>query len=261
MTQIATSLNVSALLDLVREAGQLALSHFKNITPQRKADNTFVTQADIDIEQLLVTRLQTLYPNHNVISEEGARVANNNEAPTWAIDPLDGTTAFVHGLPGWGIAIGLLEQGRPTFGMFYMPLLDDLTYTTGDAQVINQTHSLQHLIQPNWNNKRFLAITSSVHRQFKLDVPRMRTMGSVSANLIYLAKGVAAGAFIPNAHLWDLVAGTAIIQRSGGFLQYLSGKSIDYQDLLDGKRAPEPIIAAHPDLLPELQSSITSTRR
>ena len=82
-------------------------------------------------------------------------------------------------------------------------------------------------------------------------------MGSVGANLVYLARGSAVGAFIPDAHIWDLVAGDALIRKAGGQLCYHSGKPIDYPHLLDGKPIAEPVLAAHPDLLPELQAAIT----
>jgi fructose-1,6-bisphosphatase/inositol monophosphatase family enzyme len=76
--------------------------------------------------------------------------------------------------------------------------------------------------------------------------------------LVYTARGIAAGAFIPQAYLWDLVAGVAILNRAGGEVRYLSGKMVDYQVLLDGRLTPEPIIACHPNLQAELRAAIRS---
>ncbi len=79
-----------------------------------KADRTLVTQVDRDIEAFLVKHIQAAYPQHHVIGEEGANVQTGQPSPyTWVLDPLDGTTAFVRGLPGWGIAIGLLYKLDP----------------------------------------------------------------------------------------------------------------------------------------------------
>jgi len=250
-------LDIPQLLAWARQAGQIALRHFQKVVPQRKPDDTFLTQADLEIEHFLSEQIRTTYPNDGLIGEEGAKAPQNAYAASvWAIDPLDGTTAFVQGLPGWGISIGLLHQGQPAFGLFYMPLLDDMTYTANQDEVYNNDRDLRGAIRADWEEKGFLAINSSAHRRFQLDVPRIRTMGSIGANLIYMSRGVASGAFIPKAHIWDLVAGAAIVRRAGGTLRYLSGHPIDYRPLLNGDLAPEPIIAGHPKLLTELQQAI-----
>lgn len=239
------------------QAGQIALRFFKDVTIEYKADQTLVTQADRDIEALLVENIQATYPDHRLIAEEGSKLQVESDSPyTWVIDPLDGTTVFVRGLPGWGISIGLLYNLKPIFGLFYMPLLNDLTYTKPD-QAICQGKALGKTVQADWTNKGFLTISSSTHYDFKIDLPRTRSLGSAGASLIYTARGSATAAFIPKAHLWDLVPGAAILSRTGGELRYLSGQSLSYADLYDGKLIPEPIIAGHPQILDELTDSIT----
>jgi myo-inositol-1(or 4)-monophosphatase len=248
---------INQIITWARQAGQIALRYFKNIEPQRKPDQSFLTQADLEIERFLAERFQTVFPDHDLIGEEKLRVENSQLSPNlWAIDPLDGTTAFVQGLPGWGISIGLLRRGQPNFGLFYMPLLDDITYTVGPNGVYRNERDLRKAVRPDWGSKGFLAVSASAHRDFQLNVHRIQTMGSVGANLVYTARGAAAGAFIPKARLWDMVAGAAILARAGGELRYLSGKSIDYLQLLDGRLAPEPVIAGSPRILAELQRAI-----
>jgi len=248
---------VNQIVGWARQAGQIALGYFNNVEFQRKADNSFLTQADLEIEQFLVERFRTTFPEHGLIGEEGARGEMDQSSPfVWTIDPIDGTTSFVQGLPGWGISIGLLVQGQPSFGLFYMPHTDDLTYTPDSNRVISRGRDLQPAIRSDWAAKGFLATSSTAFREFEISVPRLRTMGSVSANLLCLARGAATAVFIAKAHLWDLVAGAAILSRMGGELRYLSGPAINYLQLLDGRLIPEPIIAGHPDLLPELQGAI-----
>lgn len=254
---LLTPERVTQITTWARQAGQIALRYFKKVDPQYKSDQSFLTQADLEIERFLVDQIQTTFPGDKLLGEEGTQVEHEGVSPRiWVIDPLDGTTVFVQGLPGWGIAIGLLHQGQPCFGLFYMPLLDDMTYTSGQHEVYCNEQELCQTIQPTWGHKGFLAINGSAHRHFQLNVPRTRSLGSVGANLIYTARGVAAGAFIAKARLWDLVAGVAILTRAGGELRYLSGRPIDYLQLLDGRLAPEPIIAGHPRLLAELQRAI-----
>lgn len=244
-----------------QQAGKIAMRYFKNVTVQIKADNSLLTQADLEIEAFLVEKLRANFPDFGLVGEEGARGSNNAAENIWAIDPIDGTTVFVQGMPGWGIAIGLLRKGQPVFGLFYMPLLDDMSYTTGPNEVISLGRPLQTALRQDWAVKGFLASASFVHRSFELNVPRVRALGSVNANLIYTARGAAAAAFAPRPHLWDLVAGGAILLNRGGELRYLSGKPIDYLALLEGQKTPEPVIAGHPTVLAELPNLIHSRHK
>ncbi|MEM7345578.1 MAG: inositol monophosphatase, partial [Chloroflexota bacterium] len=246
---------VDHIINLAHQAGHIALKYFNKVTPQQKADRTFLTQADLEIEQFLSEALQRAYPTYQLIGEEGARNSNaTSSLDSWVIDPIDGTTAFVQGLPGWGIAIGLLQAGRPTFGLFYMPLLDDLTYTVGQDDVYCNQRSLMSAVHSDWPQKGFLAITSTTHFDFEINVKRTRALGSVGASLVYTARGSATATFFSKASIWDLVAGGAILQRAGGTLRYLSGQPVNYTDLLEGQSIPEPIIAGHPEILDQLRA-------
>jgi fructose-1,6-bisphosphatase/inositol monophosphatase family enzyme len=139
-----------------------------------------------------------------------------------------------------------------------MPLLDDMTHTSGDGGLHCNGCQPGRALQSDWGEHGFLATSAGAHRDFQLDVPRTRTIGSVGANLIYTARGSAVGAFLPNARLWDLVAGAAILSRAGGELRYLSGREIDYVQLLAGNLTPEPMIAGHPHVLGQLQQVIVA---
>lgn len=236
------------------EAGQIALKYFNRTMIRRKSDNSLFTQADIEIEQFLMNEIRTAYPSHSILSEEsgGSRVESKY---IWAIDPLDGTTSYIKGLPGWGISIGLLYIGQPVFGLFYMPLLNDMTYTTVDS--IYCTNSvLCKPLQRNWEEQGFLAVNAGACHDFYIDVLRTRALGSVSASLIYTARGSATATLIPKAYLWDLAAGAHVLNAVGGEVRYLSGQPVDYRQLAHGNLIPEPIIAGHPDLLIQLQGAI-----
>ena len=248
---------ITEILGWARQAGQIALYYFRNVVPERKPDQTFLTQADLDIEQFLTERIRAAYPHHGLIGEEGSRSKSPKpEDNVWAVDPIDGTTAFVQGLPGWGISVGLLHQGEPHFGLFYMPLLDDVTYTASQGDVYCNGRNLAGMLRDDWANKGFLAINSTAHHNFQIDLKRTRALGSIGTNLVYTARGSATATLITKANLWDLVAGGAMLMRVGGELRYLSGQPIDYSALLDGSPIPEPIIAGHPQVLDDLQRRI-----
>lgn len=244
-------IDLTPLPQWLEQAGQLAMVYFRQVVPQRKSNGSLLTEADLTIERFLISQLQTAYPNIDILAEESDPTQQQSDF-LWTIDPVDGTTAFVHGLPDWGIAVGLLHAGRPVWGMFHMPMLGK-TITNGGERSGKRPFS----VRTTWGIKGFLAVSSSsAHRKFNLQVKRFRTVSSVSTALVYVAQGVAAAAFIPKARLWDLVPGMAIIEQAGGEMRYLSGKPVDYQALSDGRITPEPVIAGHRDLLDELQQSI-----
>lgn len=253
---------MSQMIAWVRQAGQLALRYFRQLTSQHPPDQSLITQATREIELFLVEQIRVICPDHEFIGKKGRRAEFDHAKPNiWVIDPLDGSTVFTQGLPGWGISIGLLHQGQPHFGLFYMPLLDDLTYTTGQGEIHCNNHHLRQTVRPNWESKGFLAVGTQAHRDFDIEAQRIRAIGSVGASLVYTARGTAAAVLISKAYLWDLAAGAAILVRAGGELRYLSGRQLDYGDLLAGQRAPEPIIAGHPSLLVELQRAIRPLKR
>lgn len=246
------------LIDWSTQVGQIATQYFNRIeTVQSKSDDTLVTPADVEIEHFLAEQIRANFPADGLISEEGSRSHKFQDSPRlWVIDPLDGTTIFWQGLSGWGTAIGLLEHGLPTFGLFYMPQINDLTYTIGQNEVYNNERDLRGAVQPEWTDRGFLAVNASAHDKFHIDIGHTRTVGGVGASLVYTARGAATAAFLPKARLWDLVAGAAILKRTGGELRYLSGRPIDYLQLLNGQLAPEPIIAGHPHILDRLSPAI-----
>lgn len=167
----------------------------------------------------------------------------------------------VRGLPGWGIAVGLLAAGQPVAGFFYMPLLDDLTYTMGADGVWANERDIRGAVKTDWRQKGYLAVSGSAHYNFEIDLKRTHTIGGAISSLIYTARGSATAAFIPKARIWDLTAGAVILHRAGGDLRYLSGQPIGYLELLDGELAPEPIIAGHPDVVTGLAGAIRPRER
>lgn len=242
-------IDLTPLPQWLEQAGQLAMVYFRQVVPQQKSNGSLLTEADLTIERFLISQLQKAYPTHDILAEESDPAEQKSDF-LWTIDPLDGTTAFVHGLPDWGIAVGLLHKGKPVWGVFHMPMLG--------RTIVNDGGDKGEGAPTTWGIKGFLAVSSSsAHRKFSMKVQRFRTVSSVSTALVYVAQGVAAAAFIPKARLWDLVPGMAIIEQAGGEMRYLSGKPVDYEALNDGRITPEPVIAGHPNLLDELQQSIS----
>ncbi len=110
---------------LALEAAGVALARAKSVRPEEKANLSFVTDLDRDLEQLIRRRLGERYPDDRLTGEEYA--ATGGTGPRrWSIDPIDGTGNMVHGLPLWAISIGLIEEGVPVLGVIAIPPLDEL---------------------------------------------------------------------------------------------------------------------------------------
>lgn len=253
---LLTSKTIDRIIRWIREAGQVAMQFFDGAGPAYKPDRTLVTEADLEVEHLLAERIRKAFPMHSFVGEESVHRGLTEHSDTvWVIDPIDGTTAFSQGLPGWGIAIGVLHAGRPLLGFYYMPLLDDLTYTSG-TEVFCNDRCLRNSLRSDWRRKGYLALNASAHYNFRINVRHSRALGSNGTNLVYTARGSATAAFLPKAYVWDLVAGAAIMERLGGAMCYLDGSRINYQVLLDGRLALQPIIAGHANVLAGLPKAI-----
>jgi fructose-1,6-bisphosphatase/inositol monophosphatase family enzyme len=262
-TTVAPVIDDAQVKGWVREAGQIAMHYFTHVDASRKADNTLVTRADRDIEELLTRRIRAVYPDHALIAEEGATggAAGSATSPAgaeclWAIDPIDGTRAFVQGLPGWGISVGLLRHGQPHWGLFYMPLLDDWTYTEGQDSAFWNGRELWGLLRQEWDDQSFLAISSHSHSRYCIEIELTRALGSIGAGMVYTARGSALGALLDRAFIWDLAAGAAILARAGAAIRYLSGRTVIWAELADGRQAAEPIVVAHPALMDRIRGSV-----
>lgn len=239
----------------IKTAGKMALKDFKAVkSVHAKGDDTLLTETDKVLEGYLTAVIRQTYPDHGFIAEEGS-VKDGRSPFTWVIDPLDGTTVFVRGLPGWGISVALFHKDQPIFGMHYMPLLDHLSYAT-TAGAWSNGELLVNSVAADWRHNGFLAVTASAHHTFELGVARIRALGSVSASLVYAAMGTATAVFIPKAYLWDLAAGGLMVEQAGGVLHYLSGTPVILADLVDGRLNPEPIVAGHPQIVDELLTKI-----
>ncbi|HWB52998.1 MAG TPA: histidinol-phosphatase [Tepidisphaeraceae bacterium] len=113
-------------MDAAYVAGRRALAYFNTrIEVQRKADNTPVTRADRESEELIRQIVSKRYPSHAILGEEQGATPGD-EAYRWIIDPIDGTKTFITGAPLWGVLIGVEVRGRPSVGVIYLPVLDEM---------------------------------------------------------------------------------------------------------------------------------------
>jgi myo-inositol-1(or 4)-monophosphatase len=241
----------------VQECGDLAQGLFNNVAGRRKADRSFVTEADVTIERMLTERLAARHPDHGILGEEQARQGLSREF-VWAIDPIDGTASFVAGLPTWGISVGLLRHGRPFFGLLYFPMMHDWYWAEpGGPAYLNGKP--MHVSPPGpWDSEDWLSVPSNVHRRFDISFPgKTRSLGSTAASICYVARGSALGALITQSAIWDVAAALAVLAGAGGAAVTLAGAPLETTQLLDGSQQREPAVIGAPYHLDALRQIIT----
>ncbi len=251
------SLTRDQLERLAHEAGRLALRHFRRVPAERKADRSLVTLADREIEHLLVTELASRLPEADIIGEEGARRIGRGSLLV-AIDPIDGTAAFVAGLPTWCICIGILQDGEPIAGVVHLPCTGE-TFSAADGMAHWNGVPLSRLNRDEPSGDRFIVADGNMHRRYHVAYPgKIRSLGSAAHHVALVARGAAEAAFLGQARLWDLAGPGAVLLAVGGSYEYLSGKPVDLRALTNGTRAPEAVLAGLPITLAALRTHIVA---
>jgi myo-inositol-1(or 4)-monophosphatase len=241
-------IDISQVEELAREAGEIALRQFRNVKPERKANLTMVTAADRQMEEFLRQELAAAFPGYPVVGEEfGGFEAARQHPFAWAVDPIDGTVAFVKGLPVWAVSIGLLENGYPVAGVIYVPFIDEMYSVSpgGPARFNGERMTMEHSTEVDSDD--YLCVPSNVHRRFRVRFSaKIRSLGSTAAHIALAARGSAWGTLLGRVSIWDIAAGAAIVAASGGTLSYLGGKEVDFPSLLDGGPLPDFVLVGTP---------------
>ncbi len=247
------AVDIDWMLHITKTAGNIALDHFGNTTGTLKPDSSWVTQADLDVEAYLRKELAHARPDDAILGEEGddppPEVRN-----VWAIDPVDGTRAFNHGFPIWGVSLGYLQNGIPTAGAFILPALGDLYHTDGTTAYYNGI-PLEPPTSPI-NENAVCLISETALKQFRIDYPgRVLSLGSAAAHLAYFARGSAVAA-LDRASIWDYAAVAAILRVLGIPFRYRTGEIVDFKDLYSGKPVHEPTLICLPEHFETLQKAL-----
>ena len=263
MAEQSEEIDLAELCGWLREAGALALELRPGVHAEIKADRSPVTAADRAVETFLIERIRQRYPGHQILSEESGLHPGAAAAEfAWALDPIDGTRAFASGLPVWGVSAGVLHQGQPYAGGFYLPVTGELYW--GSAQQawygqrpLERTSAARHGPE---NVLNFLAVPSNFHRHYEISAPRIRSLGSTAAHLSYVASGAALGMLTGQASLWDVAGVLPLALAAGVEFGYLSGRPFVAGDLLDGRQVRETLLAAPAGGLEALRAFVKPRR-
>ncbi len=237
-----------------------ASSDIDRLTITEKRHNDFVTEVDQAAEREIIGILLNAYPDHAILAEESGALNNSEKQENenvWIIDPLDGTTNFMHGFPQYAISIALQQRGVVTQALVYDPNRNDLfTASKGGGAYLNdkrlrvskQSKIASSLIGTGVPRSGAAAMDEYM-KMFRLmseQCQGLRRPGSAALDLAYVAAGYLDGFFEKGLQPWDIAAGALLVSESGGIVGNFSGES-DY--LYQGD-----IIAGNPKVFVQMLS-------
>lgn len=224
MLNIATRAARAAGDQIVR---QLDRVDTLKITP--KGRNDFVSDVDRKAEEEIVSILRKAYPTHGFLGEEGGRHGGPRGEYTWVIDPLDGTTNFLHGFPQFAVSIGLLHKGKLECGVVYDPLRQELFTAKRGGGAMLDSRRLRVTRQNGFKgallgtgfpfkDQRHNDAYFAMFRELMKDTAGIRRTGSAALDLAWVACGRLDGFWEIGLMPWDMAAGVLLIQEAGGIV-------------------------------------------
>ena len=227
------------------------------LTVTRKRHNDFVTEVDHAAEQAVIEVLHRAYPDHAILAEEsGATAGRSGESEyTWIIDPLDGTTNFIHGFPQYAVSIALRHKNVITQAVIYDPTKNELfTASRGRGAYLNErrirvskrTQLAAALIGTGFPFRDLQGLDEylTMFRELTVRTAGLRRAGAASLDIAYVAAGRLDGFWEMGLSAWDMAAGALLVQEAGGLVGDFQGES----DYLDSGR----VICGNPKIFAQL---------
>ena len=231
-------LNVA--IKAARAAGAIinrAALDVESVRISQKQINDFVTEVDHASEKIIIETLLTAYPQHGILAEEsGCERGNQGSDHVWVIDPLDGTTNFIHGFPVYCVSIALQVRGRMEQAVIYDPSRNDLfTATRGRGAFLNERRirvskrvrmadcliATGFPFRPGQDHEQFMKMFMDMMRS----TAGVRRPGSAALDLAYVAAGFSDGFFETGLQPWDVAAGSLLVQEAGGLVGNFTGEA------------------------------------
>ena len=224
MNSISPILNImikateKASKTLIRDFGEL-----ENLQVSKKGPRDFVTNSDKKVEKILIDELMKHKKKFSIITEEGGLIENDDKENVWLIDPIDGTTNFLHGIPHFCISIALKSSNEIVSGIIFDPIKNELFYAELNQGAYFNNQRIRVSKKKNLDECLFatnkLGIVSN-----NLNA---RVTGSAALDLAYVGSGRLDGYFQNNLNIWDIAAGIIIVKEAGGKINNIDNSKID----------------------------------
>ncbi|MEM9128546.1 MAG: inositol monophosphatase family protein [Pseudomonadota bacterium] len=227
------SANLNIMQKAARKAGRALTKDFReveNLQVSMKGAGDFVSRADLNAEQILKEELIGARPTYGWLAEEGGEEPGQDPTRRWIVDPLDGTTNFLHGLPHWAVSIALEHKGAIVSGVVYDPAKDEMFFAEkGEGAWLNDTRlrvsGRSRLIEcifatgVPYGGRTDLPDTLQDLARLMPACAGVRRWGSAALDMSYVAAGRYEGFWERNLNAWDLAAGLVILREAGGFAE------------------------------------------
>jgi myo-inositol-1(or 4)-monophosphatase len=198
---------------LIRDFGEV-----EKLQISVKGPSDFVSNADTKAEKIIINELMKAKKNYSIISEEDGSKINSDSENVWIIDPIDGTTNFLHGVPHFAISIALKSNNEIVSGLIYDPIKDEMFY----AEKNNGAFFNNQRIKVS-KKKDIEACLFGTGGKEKIEVDLItRKSGSAALDMAYVAAGRYDGYFQNNLNLWDIAAGIVIVKEAGGIINKIN---------------------------------------
>ena len=242
-----SSANINVMVNACRKASKNLIRDFGEVEKLQvsiKGPGDFVTMTDKKVEKILVDELQKARSNYSILSEEIGEIKNDEEFK-WIIDPIDGTSNFLHGIPHFGISVALEKNKEIICGIIFDPIKNEIFSTEkGNGSYLNNQRirvssrkKLEDCILftggPRHASKN-KEVTLEEYKKFsaKVFIP-IRKMGSAALDMAYVAAGRCDGCWHRDLNYWDIAAGILLVKEAGGFVtdfigtdKYIENKTI-----------------------------------
>ena len=223
MNSISANLNImikaseKASKALIRDFGEI-----EKLQVSVKGPLNFVTNADIKAEKIIIEELRKSRKNYSILSEENGSQINKDKNNVWIIDPIDGTTNFLHGFPHFAISIALKSKNEIVSGLIYDPIKDEMFY--GEKNNGAYFNNQRIRVSKKKKLENCLFATGGIDSE-KIKTNKnitIRRSGSAALDMAYVAAGRFDGYFQKNLNIWDIAAGIIIVKEAGGMINEIN---------------------------------------
>ncbi|SLN38168.1 Inositol-1-monophosphatase [Roseovarius litorisediminis] len=229
------SANLNVMIKAARKAGRALAKDFReveNLQVSMKGAGDFVSRADIAAEQIIKSELMNARPTYGWLAEEGGGEEGKDPTRRWIVDPLDGTTNFLHGLPHWAVSIALEHKGQIVAGVIYDPTKDEAFFAEkGEGAWMNESRlrvsgrskMIESIFATGlpFGGRADLPDTLQDLAQLLPTCAGVRRWGSAALDMAYVAAGRYDGFWERRLNPWDMAAGIIIVREAGGLIQPL----------------------------------------
>ena len=227
---ISISANLNIMIKAAEKASKSIIKDFgevEKLQVSKKGPHDFVTKTDKNVEKILIEELSKTKKNYSFLTEETGSIKNQDKNNIWVIDPIDGTTNFLHGIPHFAISIALKSKEEILSGLIFDPIKDEMFYAEKDKGAFLNNQRLR----VSKKNSLDECLFSSNHEGVKFSDLNMRYSGCAALDLAYVASGRLDGFFHNKINLWDIAAGVLMVKEAGGIVNDLNKFNINNIDI------------------------------